>query len=737
MMEMTLTYKDVRHNSLYTKPQLSDEQFLNTMLDLTRPELSDVAASLQAGDVTGARDAYLERIASANIRRYYFEVSELAELKQYAKSHYSDNEEARQDILEADRIVEGDIALFKDKRVVFPDGKYDWNSWLYDSSQYQLHLTRFGYVKRLSRAYILTGNEKYARCFNDMMKHFIQDNPMPLGDAFRSEHSSWDPLSVGVRLFSLPEAFIAFFPSPAFEPETKLMLIKSFHQHGQYVRKYHATHGNHVCMQLRGLIQTALLLPELKEAAAWRDYGMKQFPGYIRQNVYADGVQFEGSPNYHLVVMRDLYELVVLFKRLGIVADEYEDILEKMFVVMMHLQAPDGQLVKFGDTDMQVVSELRNVMSLGAYLYQRRDFKALGYEHFPFSLLWRLGPEAVSRYDELQAAEPTDKAACFPIGGYVMSRQGWDRKDMYMAMRAGVAMAGHAHSDALSLVLYAGGQELLTDSGMGLFEWNKERKYAVSTRAHNTVVVDGQDQHVRGLHWSTPPTAACHIWDFQMQQDYDYVFASHYGYTRYEDPVVHSRKVVFMKNRYWLIVDMFTAQEQHLYEQYFHLPPGKVLYDAQSAEVCTQQEAANIMLVYPSAGCASDQLSVESGLIFRQGVYYGNPVVKRSLRLTGKAIIETIIVPFETDKPKIIIERLPVSLNGTELSLVEATALRIVMNDQEDTICLYHNSVDVEEYLDHTGNVIAEAMLPGKNEPDGLLFNGATYNQDVIVISRK
>ncbi|WP_171720511.1 alginate lyase family protein [Paenibacillus phytohabitans] len=733
---MTIGYKDLRHNPIYTKPQLSDEEFLGTMLDLNRPELGGVAAYLKSGDVPAARDAYLEVISAGNNGRYYFEVKDVPKLQAYAASYYGHEEEAQQTIAEADRIVEGDIPLFKGKRVVFPRGTYDWNSWLYDSSQYQLHLTRFVYVKHLSRAYALTGDEKYAKCFNDMISDFIDDNRVPVDDTFRSEHSTWDPLSVGVRLFMLPEAFIIFFSSPAFEPEVKLKLIKSFQEHGQYVRKYHAGGGNHVCMQLRGLIQTALLLPELKDSAEWLEYGLRELPGYIRQNVYADGVQFEGSPNYHLIVMRDLYELVALFHKLGIDAGEYRDTLEKMFTVTMHLLAPDGQMVKFGDTDVQVASELRNVMSLGAYLYQRGDFKALGHERLPFSLLWRVGPEAVQQYEQLKAKQPAETAACFPIGGYITSRQGWSREDMYMAMRAGVGVGGHAHSDALSLVLYAGGRELLADSGMGLFEWNKERKYTVSTRAHNTVVVDGQDQHVRSFHWNTPTTAACRIWDVQSSAAYDYSFASHYGYTRYDDPVIHSRKVLFIKNSYWMIVDLFEAKEQHRYEQYFHLPTGGAGYDCRrSGEVSTQLEGANLLLLHLPAGHAEDQLLLEPGLIFKQGEYTESPVVKRSLTVAGRTAIVTLAVPFGTEKPKVTIEPLPARMNGKELSAEEATALRIIMEDRVDEICLYHNSVEVAGYLDHTGNIIAEALLPRKNEPDGLEFAGGNYSRDVIVIT--
>lgn len=730
---MTLGYKDLRHNPNYTQPQMSDAEFLGTALDLSRPELEGVAAELKAGRIAAARDAYLEVIASGCARRYYFDVKEVPELRSYAINHYSEDEEAGEDIAEADRIAAGDIPVFKGRRVVFPDGNYDWNSWLYDSSQYQLHLTRFVYVKRLARAYILTGDEKYAKCFNDMMDHFIGDNPMPVDGTFRAEHSTWDPLSAGVRLFTLPEAFIAFFNSASFMPEVKLKLIKSFHQHGQYVRRYHASHGNHVCMQLRGLIQTALLLPELKESAVWLEYGMREMPAYIRQNVYPDGVQFEGSPNYHLIVMRDVYELVALFHKLGIEEGGYAEILEKMFTVTLHLLTPDGQLARFGDTDIQTASELRNIMSLGAYLYQRSDFKALGHNKLPFSLLWRLGPEAAEKYEQIQASVPAETAACFPAGGYITFREGWRAGDMYMAMRAGVGVGGHAHADALSLVLYAGGRELLADTGMGLFEWNKERKYAVSTRAHNTVVVDGQDQHVRSMHWNTPNTAACRIWDFAAQESYDYTFASHYGYTRYEDPVIHSRKVLFVKNRYWLIVDLFEAQGLHRYEQYFHLPTGCAAYDPYRREVTTQLEDANLLLVHPAAGLPEDRLTLEQGLIFKQGVYYDNPVVKRSFEAYGKKVVETLAVPYGSAKPEVKLNRLPARLNGAELSPVEATALRLKIDGSVDEICLYHNSFDVQSYLDHTGNIITEGLLPGKKEPSGLEFAGSVYSSDVIV----
>lgn len=115
MIELTMRYKDLRHNPAYTKPQLTAGEFLSTMLDLNRPELAEVAAKLDLGDVPGARDAYFEVIAAGNNGRYYFEVKDVPKLRAYAASHYSGEEEAQQDIAEADRIVEGIFPVQREK----------------------------------------------------------------------------------------------------------------------------------------------------------------------------------------------------------------------------------------------------------------------------------------------------------------------------------------------------------------------------------------------------------------------------------------------------------------------------------------------------------------------------------------------------------------------------------------------------------------------------------------------
>ncbi|WP_168735929.1 alginate lyase family protein [Cohnella fermenti] len=740
-------YKELRLDPRYTKPQPTDAAFLAGELKTDKPELADVRRHLDAKEEEQARNAFLKRFEDGSIRRYYYGVHDVPSLMETARNAYGDSADAKETIREADLIAAGSIPTLKGRLISFKNGEYRWNDWFYDSSQYQLQLVRFAYTKSLSRAYALTGDEKYAECFDRMMSHFIDDNPAPLGDAFRVQHNTWEPLSVGVRMFQLPEAFITFFASPSFRPETKMKLIKSFAEHARYVRKYHADHGNHACMQLRGLITIALLLPELKEAEEWLAYGLRELPAYIRQNVYPDGAQFEGSPNYHIVVMRDLYELVTLLRAVGMDEKEYTPVLERMYELLHHLMAPDISLPKFGDTGDSSESDLRDIMSLGAYLFERPDYKHAGKPSLPYSLLWRLGPGAIERYERIPSAPSERTAACFPVGGYLISRESWERDAMYLAMRAGIGIAGHAHSDALSVIVYTGGKELIADSGIGLFEWNKERKHIVSTRAHNTVVVDGQDQHVRSMHWSTPPSASCKIWDFRPSDRFDYQFASHFGYTRYEDPVIHSRKTLFIKNRCCVIVDLFEAKERHRYEQLFHLPRGEAIYVPEARQIRTNARDANVLIAYAetaqqpndapiSPDLLADELGLTTGLLFEKGDYHRSPVATRTLVSAGRTELAAVILPYRgAEAPRIAVRRLPVMRNGCELAPHEATGLLIEGEGWRDAVCLYHDHIAVDAYLDHTGNPVEASLLPAPAGIDAFEFAGGTHTDDVIVKS--
>jgi hypothetical protein len=138
----------------------------------------------------------------------------------------------------------------------------------------------------------------------------------------------------------------------------------------------------------------------------------------------------------------------------------------------------------------------------------------------------------------------------------------------------------HGHADALSLTLALGGIPLLIDPGTfrynGVPEW---RRYFKSTRAHNTVTVDGQDQAVQetGFIWSRPYTA----WPKGIAQTDEGIMlmAGHDGYHRLKKPVMHTRVLLFLKPDWVLVRDTFEGRGVHDFELNYHLHP-----DAEASE---------------------------------------------------------------------------------------------------------------------------------------------------------
>jgi hypothetical protein len=100
-------------------------------------------------------------------------------------------------------------------------------------------------------------------------------------------------------------------------------------------------------------------------------------------------------------------------------------------------------------------------------------------------------------------------------------------------------LPGHGHADALSFVLYGKHEPLVVDPGVYSYHEKSWRDHFRSTKAHNTVCIDGQDQCV---FWGVfrvayPPRVRLLGWSDE------HVEGQHEGYLRLKDPVVHRRLI--------------------------------------------------------------------------------------------------------------------------------------------------------------------------------------------------
>jgi hypothetical protein len=135
------------------------------------------------------------------------------------------------------------------------------------------------------------------------------------------------------------------------------------------------------------------------------------------------------------------------------------------------------------------------------------------------------------------------------------------------------AIAAHGHADALSFTLRAFGVDVLVDPGTyDYFTYPAWREYFRSTRAHNTVEVDGLDQSemLGKFLWGRRAVARCLTWEPSAQGGR--VVGEHDGYLRLPDPVRHRRTLHLDGERRVLTVhDELVARGAHRIAVSFHL----------------------------------------------------------------------------------------------------------------------------------------------------------------------
>jgi heparinase II/III-like protein len=162
----------------------------------------------------------------------------------------------------------------------------------------------------------------------------------------------------------------------------------------------------------------------------------------------------------------------------------------------------------------------------------------------------------------------------------VVMRSGWGREDHQLLFDVGPLgcsrSGGHGHADLLSVQCAAFGEPCLVDAGTGSYVGAWRNVFRLG-RAHSSVIVDGQSQAAAAgpFRWTSRPHARLRRWRSNSQ--HDIAVADHDAYRSLPDPVTHRRSVVFVKPRYWLVVDDLEGAAAHRVDVCFQF--GAVMLD--------------------------------------------------------------------------------------------------------------------------------------------------------------
>ena len=444
-------------------------------------------------------------------------------------------------------------------------------------------LNRHQYLLILGRAYWLTGDERYAQVFVSHVTSWMDENPPKLGINWASS------LEIAFRSISWLWALQFFAGSSSLADDVVLRMVKFLYLNASHLETYLSTYfspNTHLTGEALGLFYIGLLLPEFRDAARWRDHGLEILESQLSRHVQLDGVYFEQSSYYHRYTADFYVHLLVLLRRNGLKPPQaLEPKLELLLDHLMYITRPDGTTPFFGDDDggrLVMLDEcarndFRAALSTGAVLFDRPDYKFVAREAAE-ETLWLLGVEGLRAFDELKSDKPAKESVAFADGGYYVMRDGWSPAANYLLFDCGPhgwANCGHAHADALSIDVAAGGKTVIVDPGTFTYTCHKElRDWFRGSTAHNTVTVDGQSSSLPLDTFSWKTKTACERLAWFEHERFTYVSGRHNGYEQLAKPGTHTRSILFLKNDYWVMRERVDLTGRHQIDQWFHFDSG-------------------------------------------------------------------------------------------------------------------------------------------------------------------
>ena len=434
-------------------------------------------------------------------------------------------------------------------------------------------LNRHQHWLAVARAYHLTRDVRYYREFVEQLESWMETNPPLQGVNWASM------LELGFRTISWTWALHLFAPAAregTSEPPWIVDLLLGLDCQLQHIEdnlSRYFSPNTHLIGEGLALFVVSAALPELRASARRLDLGRRILLEELERQVHPDGGHVELSAHYHRYAT-DFYLLAFLSALAtgDAASPQFEAGARRLAAYLRTITDDSGRLPLIGDDDGGQLfpicgrppSDCRDTLAAAAAILGDRTLLV---SDPPEEVFWSCG---MLPLDNLAWTPEPWPSTALPQSGYYVSRNRRGDHLIVDAGRHGFLNGGHAHADALSLVLTVADRPLLVDSGTATYTMDDGlRDRFRTTRMHNTVVVNGRSQsEPRGpFHWRTTVDARALLW--MSTPALDYVEGNHDGYS----PVVHSRSVLAIHDFGWVIVDHLLGETDAVAEAFWHLHP--------------------------------------------------------------------------------------------------------------------------------------------------------------------
>lgn len=369
--------------------------------------------------------------------------------------------------------------------------------------------------------------------------------------------------------------------------------------------------NNHALSEACGLMVIAHLFPELRSAKQWNETGRRVLATAMRRQIYQDGSYIQHSMNYHRVMLQ-VCTLALQIAELGgapMPRDLHDRLGKAAAFALQMSDETTGRTPNYGNNDGAWVlpfceshfADFRPAIQSASYCAGR----TLPLPPGPWDeeTLWLFG-DSIHATARLTAQRVS---ASFPTGGYFTLR----RTSSWAMVRCHSYADRPSQFDPLHLDLWWNGVNILKDRGTFRY-YNPSAPELESMfrglAAHNTIEMDDStpvEWAGRFLYFPFP-----HAWSVPMltsdRDDCPLIWSGvALDYARSPWKVAHTRNIICLNDRLWLVVDELRGRNEHAATLRWQLPrlPVSPLHSGVGAEVMTSA-GPFVLAIIASAECS-------------------------------------------------------------------------------------------------------------------------------------
>lgn len=320
------------------------------------------------------------------------------------------------------------------------------------SHLWNFNLHYFEYGIALAARWRSDQDLKWLDCFKRLVRAWMDACPYSKGDA-------WHPYTISLRLVNWQVAIDLFDGELQYDDEFFSGIRESMYRQYRHLLANQELHlrANHYWENVKTLVICAASFgdrPILKQM-------VRRLTEQLDEQILPDGVHFEHSLMYHKLVLEGMLRVWMAAETLSFeLPDSFLSKLKLMLDAMASLEKGMGKTPFFNDAADGVAKTCDQLVAACKHLLDM---------------------------------DADDSIAAFPDAGYYKLYDG-DIAVMFDAGEPGPSyMLGHAHCDCLSFELSYKGEPVIVNSGTYAYQ-SELRPYFRSSAAHNTVMVDGEEQ---------------------------------------------------------------------------------------------------------------------------------------------------------------------------------------------------------------------------------------------------